>query len=203
MDASPLSPPPAGRPSIASAIRAAPPPSLPKPPICVSPGKPAPAAVIATPGAAHRPRRRRLDGQRRWRRRNRRSSEARRVRAPRAVSSRHPRRAGTPLPRPASLLAVAPPLTHPQQEISIVSPTPRSTILLDPETALDRQRVQLRASALGLREPPSSLVRRWRRPWRAPGGQPLWCAPTPGLHELRVIDLAGNADHLTLTVARP
>ena len=108
------------------------------------------------------------------------------------------------LPAPAPLLASAPPVTHPQQGISIVSPTPRSTILLDPETSLDRQRVQLRARAFGAAEPPTLFWFVDGAPLgAATGGQPFWWSPTPGLHELRVIDPAGNADHLTLTVARP
>jgi penicillin-binding protein 1C len=112
--------------------------------------------------------------------------------------------AGAPVAPPATVLATAPPITHPLQGVSIVAPAPRTTILVDPERNIDRQRVQLRARAIGAAEPPTLFWFMDGAPLgSASGDQPFWWSPTPGTHELRVIDSAGNADRLTLTVARP
>jgi penicillin-binding protein 1C len=105
---------------------------------------------------------------------------------------------------PVQLLAAAPPVTHPRQGVSIVAPSPHTTILLDPETDVSLQRVQLRASAPGAGEAPVLFWFIDGAPLgSAPGDQPLWWSPTPGTHEFRVVDSAGNADRLTLSVTRP
>jgi membrane carboxypeptidase/penicillin-binding protein PbpC len=112
--------------------------------------------------------------------------------------------AGVPVAQPEAVLASSTPVTHPRQGVAIVAPARRTTILLDSETDTSRQRVQLRASAFGGTGSPTLFWFVDGAPvGSAPADQPLWWSPTPGTHEVRVVDPLGNADRLTLDVERP
>jgi penicillin-binding protein 1C len=112
--------------------------------------------------------------------------------------------AGTVVAPAPDTLVTAAPVTHPRPRVSIVAPTPRTTILLDPEADVSLQRVQLRASAAGGRESSELFWFIDGAPLgSARGDEPLWWSPTVGPHEVRVVDALGDADRVSVEVARP
>lgn len=98
----------------------------------------------------------------------------------------------------------SPPLDSPA--LVLVSPAPGEQIVLTPDDSAQRQRVRLRASHRGGGD--SEAQKLW---WfvddsplaAAPESQRLWWSPTPGPHEIRVVDSLGHSAQAAVHVARP
>jgi penicillin-binding protein 1C len=82
--------------------------------------------------------------------------------------------------------------------LSLISPTPGEQFLLDPDSPADRQRVLLKASlhTTGIGSASESRTLWWfvdgQPAGLADAGSQLWWPPTPGNHEIRVIDAHGH-----------
>ena len=90
--------------------------------------------------------------------------------------------------------------------LTLVSPTPNQQFILDPGWSRDSQRILLKASRRPafLQNNPQSRTLWWFVDGQPAGiannAEPLWWPPTPGSHEIRVIDAQGHAAVAQVTV---
>jgi penicillin-binding protein 1C len=104
--------------------------------------------------------------------------------------------------QPALQLAVA---RMPEAQLAITSPTNGEKVIRLPDLTAWQQRVMLRATLTNDSGGEAKL--HWFMDGSAIGttaaGEALWCDPSAGQHEVRVVDEAGRADQIRFTVQTP